>query len=86
VLRARDDEAQSATVDVYTVGRMGEAWALLDGRATWRLAGHSLLQLWRRHEQNIGSWPIGGKDSSGPVRVVVEHRCRMFIPQAWRES
>lgn len=54
----------------------GEAWALLDGRATYELR---VDRLERRDR-----WTIPGRPPSHELPVLAAHRCHAPIPAAWR--
>jgi hypothetical protein len=88
ILRGLDDITCGlpVRVDPDSVTPMGEAWALGQSRGTYRLAGMVVARLWRRDRWERVSMPIGSEDSTGVVRVVVEHRCGEPIPAHYREE
>jgi hypothetical protein len=89
-LAGLDDDlstAEPATADVQPVSMLGEAWALGQGRVSYRLSGSTvrMMKLWRRNTFDIGHDVSGETDSLGVVRIVVSHRCGNLIPTAYYE-
>ena len=86
VLRGLDDPdcGMAATVDPTTLTVLGEVWAVVDGRKTYRLYGTTVftMGLWYRMPFNRVHSPVGDKDQSGIVKVVAEHRCGYPIPNS----
>jgi hypothetical protein len=91
VLAGLDDDcstAERATVDPTAVSALGEAWAVADGRVSYRLSGSGvrMLKLWRRDSWDIWLDVIGTTDSLGVVQIVVAHRCGKSIPEIYRAT
>jgi hypothetical protein len=89
-LAGLDDDlstAEPATADVQPVSMLGEAWALGQGRVSYRLSGSTvrMMKLWRRDSFDIRHDLSGETDSLGVVRIVVSHRCGNPIPMAYHE-
>jgi hypothetical protein len=84
VLKGLDDEwcAGEATAEPVIVSETGEASALIEGRASYRLLGGTptTLRLFYRNAAEIAHGHVAG------WRVVVEHRCDRPIPREWVRS
>lgn len=90
VIAGLDDEWRKAVVDMVTITAVGEAWALLDGRKTYRIYGSIVgrtIELWPREWWNVRGDTVGKVyEASGRVKVMTEHRCFKLVPVEYQES
>lgn len=85
VVRAIDDsDLRPATCDPQPLTAAGEAWALVWGRPTYRLGGHSRKWLYRRGPLEITEAPPNSiPDRSGPIHVLAAHKCDQPVPREY---